>query len=418
MKLNNYDFTPKAMIKVISYLQDGKIPINLKTDSQINKFKNRWDEFKIEDDKVIYKKLNLEVVPPLEKEKKLEELYNDMKIGTGMGIKSFYNKVIQFYLNIKRKDVKEFLIKQYPYQLTKVPKKTINKPIISKFPNERWSCDLIDLSYYEGHNKKRKYILTVIDYFSKYVFAVGIVNKEPKTIIKAFEEINKNQSKNIYPIILQSDNGTEFKNEEFKTFCDNHNIRIVFNQTHSPTGNALVENFNKYLRKMINEGFVRTNSLNWFSHLKDYLYNRNHTKHRTTKFIPIDVWTPTREAINKESEIQNEVLNNLVSSAKNKLVRYKDEKLKVGDNVRILLSAIDTTLRKAIKQNNQKKIVVKFSPKVFTIKKIVYENQPLRKPKYYVDCDLLKKPFYYNELLKVDEDAETIPITPSELNKV
>lgn len=428
LKLNNYIYDDS----VVNYLLDGTIPSHLTKKYQVDKFTKRWNDFKIEDDKLIYKNLNLEVVHNDDKDDKLKELYDDFKIGVGVGIKSFYDKVTQKYLNIKREDVRKFLVKQYPYQLTMTQKKSINKPISASFPNHRWACDLIDLTYYAGHNKKKKYILTVIDYFSKYTFAVGIINKEPKTIIKAFEHIYNNQS-HIYPSILQSDNGTEFKNEELKEFCESEGIRQVFNQTHSPTGNSLVENFNKYLRKMINEGFVRLNNLNWVEHLDDYVYNRNHTKHKLIKFIPADVWKPTKERVRKvrmikeilksdeklnNIEKQNKVLERTKTNVKNKLERYKDEKINVGDKVRILLSAIDTKLRKAIKQGNQKKIIVKFSPKVFTIKKIVYEDKELMKPKYFINSNEILQSFYYNQLLKVNDDAETVDITPSELNKV
>jgi transposase InsO family protein len=398
----------------------------------VNKFKKRWNDFKIDGIKLIYTPLNLEVVHNNHKEEKLKELYNDMKVGAGMGISSLYQKVVQHYLNIRRAEVEEFIKRQYPYQLTQNPRKTINKPLFGEFPNERWAADLIDINYYAGYNRQRKYILTVIDFFSKYVFAVGLVNKEAGTIIKAFEEIARRQSKGIYPHILQTDLGGEFHNDLFQQWCKAHDIRLVHNKTYSPTGNALVENFNKFLRKMMTEGFVRTNSLKWVDYLDDYLYNRNHTKHAVTKFPPASAWTPTRGAIKPSrnvksilspdaklntNEVKSKVLKTVVEGVKAKLEKYKDEELHVGDKVRFLLSAIDNTMRKAIKSGDGKKIVVKFSPAVFEIKRIVYAGQELRKQKYYLNDANIKQSFYYNELQKVDDTARTIPITPSKLNK-
>jgi hypothetical protein len=37
-------------------------------------------------------------------------------------------------------------------------RKQINKPIITRFPNERWSADLIDMKSYSGHNEQQKWI--------------------------------------------------------------------------------------------------------------------------------------------------------------------------------------------------------------------------------------------------------------------
>jgi len=115
-------------------------------------------------------------------------------------------------LGITRKDVVEFLQNQESYQLTKnITKKTTNKPILPKYSNQIWSTDLIDVENYNGFNKKRKYILTVIDNFSRFVFAQGLVNKEPKSIIKAFENIHKISK--VYPTKIISDNGSEFVNQ-------------------------------------------------------------------------------------------------------------------------------------------------------------------------------------------------------------
>jgi hypothetical protein len=64
----------------------------------------------------------------------------------------------------------------------------------------------------------------------------------------------------------------------------------------------LCENFNKYLRKIILEIFIRTNDLNWIDYLDDCIYNRNHSKQNTIKFIPADVWTSTPESFKKGSK--------------------------------------------------------------------------------------------------------------------
>ena len=67
--------------------------------------------------------------------------------------------------------------------------KTTNKPIVVSYPNVRWSADLIDINQYASSNLNNKFILTVIDNFSKYVFAVPLKNKEAQTVREGFEEI-------------------------------------------------------------------------------------------------------------------------------------------------------------------------------------------------------------------------------------
>ena len=432
-KLNNYDYSEENLKIVYAYLNKGQVPSDL-TKADATKFKKRWDKFEIKNNKLIYNDLNLEVITE-NKDDKMKLLYDDPKIGLGMSQTSFYQKVQQFYLNITRVEAATFLKKQGAYQLTtRTQPIVINKPFYAKYPNHRWATDLIDVNYWGPYNGGKKYILTAIDYFSRYVFAVALPNKEAQTIINAFETIYNNQS-HCYPLILQSDNGTEFKNKFLKEFCVNHHIKLVFNKTYSPTGNALVENFNKYLRKLINEGFLRKNRLKWVDSLNDYLYNRNHTKHSNIKMMPADVWLPNNNKPLKKKrvmpisevdhkltseEIQNKVLKTSEATIKRKLKRYENDKLNVGDRVRIYLPAIAdaSDLRRLIKNGEKKKIVTLYSPKVFIISKIVDKNEELKKPRYYINSDKITNSFYFNELLKVDSESKDIDIRPSDLNLV
>ena len=171
-------------------------------------------------------------------------MYDDLKIGTGAGIKSFYSKVMNKYLGISREDIRKFLEKQSPYQLTKQEPKIVNKPIITRYPNERWQADLIDVEAYAKDNHNHKYILTIIDNFSKYVFAKGLVKRDAVSILEAFEDIIENQALHTYPKIIQTDNGGEFKNKTFQDWAKLNNIKLKLSLSHTPTSNALIENFN------------------------------------------------------------------------------------------------------------------------------------------------------------------------------
>jgi hypothetical protein len=257
--------------------------------------------------------------------------------------------------------------------------------------------------------------MTVIDFFSKYVFAVALPNKKPESIIKAFDTIGTSQSQNTYPNYLQCDNGGEFKNKKFEDYCVGKNIKLIYTKSYTPTTNGLIENFNKFLRKMIFEGFVRTDSKNWVNHLDDYLYNRNHTKHSVTKQNPVNIWKPTKVPIgnqrvlppsiapNNARAIQQDVLLKLKTKAQKLIDKYDDVKLVVGDKVRIATSSVDSKVRKLIKANEAKKVIFKFTEKVYTVSKVINPNKPFEKPMYQVTPDdYSQKRFYSNELQKIN----------------
>jgi transposase InsO family protein len=431
--LNNYSYDDDYLNAVINYLKSGEFQPNI-CPKHRNLLKKRYGsgDFEIrEGDTLFYKPLNLEIVRNADKENKMAVMYADTSISAGCGIVSFYQKVLQRYLGIKRTDVKEFLEKQTTHQLTKKQPRPTNKPVIGEYPNHRWEADLIDLATYVGYNFRKKYIMTVIDCFSKKVFAVPLSMKTPTHIIRGLEKIHAEQSGGIYPIILQTDNGGEFLGE-MKAWCVTNNIKQVFTATHTPQSNGLVENFNLHLRKMIREGFVRNNNLNWTRELPNYLEARNTTKHTRIKFTPAQVWTATREPlatrrnipsygndILTQKQIQQRVKQRTVSNAKKTLEKYNDEKFTVGDRVRIKLAAIDTRVRKEIKAGNEKLITVKYTPEVYDVIKI-YNPKPntLQKPQYGTNYS--GKRFWANELLKVvgeETTNNTATINVDKLNR-
>jgi len=56
-----------------------------------------------DDGTLIYKPLNKEILSTGEKEDILGKMYNDDKIGVGIGVKTFYNKVADQYVGIGKK---------------------------------------------------------------------------------------------------------------------------------------------------------------------------------------------------------------------------------------------------------------------------------------------------------------------------
>jgi len=89
-----------------------------------------------------------------------------------------------------------------------------------------------------------KYFLTILDDFSRFGWVFFLESKNDvfdkflvwaKTIFNMF-------NKSI--IFLRSDNGTEFKNNRFKSFCTNHGITQQFTVPHNPQQNGRAERFN------------------------------------------------------------------------------------------------------------------------------------------------------------------------------
>ena len=327
-KINNYpEWNTEAGINsVINFIQNQELPAGLNARQQRRfqeKFGNgNWVVENIENERLLFyrptivneaSRLNLLVSRPNDRPAILREIYTNQS-GYGNGINKFYNYVASKILGINRNETTEFLKKQGNYQITRPYQKIINSPILARSPNERWGADILNVSRYgvtigrpqnltgvnTYMNQRRvgnvnfnfqdsyKYILVVVDYFSKKVWAKKCRNETAEIVTQAFEEIC--DESNTFPNTLQIDNGSSFL-AEFRQFCNNNNIQLVTTTSYNPISNGLVERMNKELRKRIKEGIIKRNTLEWVEHLPEYLSSINSTKSSTTRFTPDEIWT-------------------------------------------------------------------------------------------------------------------------------
>jgi len=124
--------------------------------------------------------INLPIARPLQVQNILRNIYALDNEGLGKGLETFYKSVLSQYLNIRKELTDEFLQLQGDYIVGKVPKKQkINAPIVTSVPNERWGIDLIDMQQYVSvPNLNRRYIMTVVDYFTGKVWARALPNRQ------------------------------------------------------------------------------------------------------------------------------------------------------------------------------------------------------------------------------------------------
>ena len=103
--------------------------------------------------------------------------------------------------------------------------KELHKPIRHKFRRRRvfvfnaddiWSADLKDMQQLSRQNKGYKYLLNIIDLFSKYVYSIPLKSKSSHEITTAFEKLFDSSDRK--PQKLWTDQGSEFTNNNFKQF--------------------------------------------------------------------------------------------------------------------------------------------------------------------------------------------------------
>ena len=153
------------------------------------------------------------------------------------------------------------------------------------FKNNIWGVDLADMQLISKCNKGVRYLLFVIDLFSKYAFAVPLKDKKGSSIVDAFQSIlNKSKRK---PNKIWVDEGNEFYNNNFKKrLKDNY---IAMYSTYNEGKSVVAERFIKTLKNKIYKNMTTISNNVYFDVLDDVVKKYNNTYHSTIKMKPINV---------------------------------------------------------------------------------------------------------------------------------
>ena len=87
--------------------------------------------------------------------------------------------------------------KQLAKELHKlIIRKFKQRKVYSTFKNNIWGANLADMQLISKFNKGFRFLLCVIDIFSKYVWVASLKDKKCATIVNAFQSILKNLIEN------------------------------------------------------------------------------------------------------------------------------------------------------------------------------------------------------------------------------
>ena len=199
--------------------------------------------------------------------------------------------------------------------------KEFYKPIVRKFKKRKvssgfkdniWRADLADMQLISKYNKGFRFLLCVIDIFSKYAWVVPLKDKKVISIVNAFQKIlDKSERK---PNKIWVDKGSEFCNNSFKNWLKDNDIEMYL--IHNEGKSVAAERFIRTLKNKIYKYMTAISKNVYIYKLDDIVNEYNNTHHRTIKMKPVDV--KDNIYIDFEREVNN-----------------KDPKFKIGDHIRI-----------------------------------------------------------------------------------
>jgi hypothetical protein len=294
--------------------------------------------------------------------------------------------------------VKDWLRSQRTYTLHKVARKKYGKRrYASSGIDHFWQADLVDMQSWASQNDGYKYILTVVDVFSKYAWAEPIKDKREAAVKAAFERVFASGRKCFK---LQTDQGLEFFSGGMNRFFTEH--EITHYAVKSADKASLVERLNRSLKEKMWRYFNHKNTYRWLEYLPELVSGYNAAKHTTTGLAPKDV--------TQDNEIP------LWVKQETKLDDYtpKEVKLdvKIGDSVRV--SKVKGPFAKGYLPN--------WSEEVFTVSQILntkpiqvkvqdWNGEEIQGSWYLPEIQRVAKP----ELYRIEKVIETKRVRGKEM---
>ena len=230
--------------------------------------------------------------------------------GSFSGARALLKEAKKIDKNIKLKDVKDFLSGEDTY--------TLHKPIQYKFKklktravarNQYWQIDLSDLTKYSSYNDDHKFILFIIDVYTRYLWLYPIKNKKPESVSQALEGLILGEG--VQPAYLWCDQGKEFISGKMKKLVTDLHIGVI--NTYGESKAAIVERVQRTLKTRLHRYFTFSGSYRYIDVLQKLADSYNNTRHSSIGMTPASLYhgkiskTPTKVK-NLHSKIKDQRL--------------------------------------------------------------------------------------------------------------
>ena len=238
--------------------------------------------------------------------------------------------------------------------------------------DEIWAADLVEMQKFSKWNKGVKYLLMVIDVFSKYGWIRGLKDKKTETVSKAFDDIFRSKRERQ---MLWTDKGSEFISKRFKDFLKREGITLY--HTENEEKSSVVERWNKTMKIRMWKMFTVNNNTVYFDKIDKLVNDYNNSRHSSVKMTPVEA-----NKKKNESKVWSILYGDLIYTKPDK------PKFAIGDHVRI---------SKYKRQVFDKGYTPNWTEEIFVIDKVL----PTKPVTYSIDDlmgESIKGSFYEQEL--------------------
>jgi hypothetical protein len=185
-------------------------------------------------------------------------------------------------IKITKKEIDDFLVSRVEQQQTTIQsnrKKLLGK-IVAYRPLSLIQMDIFDMQNYTRTNKGYKYILCIIDVFTRKVWTYAMKKKDNDNVQESFKKfLQQSGIQNNTPTILMSDNDSTFINKSFQEILEKNKIIHQPNIIDDHHALGLIDRFARTIKTIFTRLFVQTKSDNWIDHIDEIVGNYNNNGH-------------------------------------------------------------------------------------------------------------------------------------------
>ena len=252
-----------------------------------------------------------------------------------------------------------------------------NKTMIKSI-DDSWSLDLLNISDFgPKSNRGYRYVLVVIDNFSKLGWTIPLKNNYTQSITDTFSKIIK--SSNRKPNLLKTDDGKEYVNKIFNDFFNKNTFKRYSRYTDK--GAVFAEHFNRTIKNLLKKPVFEKGNGNWLSELSSGIKKCNNTIQNSTKMKPIDVSKKAKEKI---------VFSNLQDRGVGQQPMFKLGQLFRTADIKRVLSKGDSLLNLQFFHIEYTLLLKSYTILILHIESITYPRDTIKTYHYLVNY-LLKK---------------------------
>ena len=242
------------------------------------------------DDNILYRQVNderIQVILPPSLHKSIIEIVHSSATGGHLGVARTTSRLLEcFYWPCLRKIVAHFICRCLVCEHFKPAKENTKAQLQPIESTQAWEVIEIDfIGPLTETANNNKYILSVVDHFSKYAVAYATPRQDSRTVVEC---LTKLFSQFGAPSRIISDQGRCFISKEFLDFCKLWNVRKSTATSYHPQTSGLVERFNGTIIRILKR-YVYETPDTWDISLPLATYAYNTTEQRINEISPYEI---------------------------------------------------------------------------------------------------------------------------------